>query len=183
MELKEAIKKRHSTRSFKKKKASLKDVFEVLESALHAPMAGNVCTVRVVLVEDEDMRNKIAEASPDNEFMADAGHIIVACSDIDQARRLYDEKGEHYAAQQAGAAIENMLLTAESFGLAACWTSSFDEVVIKRLLQIPGDHRVEAIIPVGYEMSKPEKKRKPAFKEVVFYNKFGTKKQEFMISK
>ena len=183
MELKEAINRRHSTRSFKRSKAPLKDVFDVLESVLHAPMAGNVCTVRLILVEDADLKSNLAEASPDNEFITDAGHVVVVCSDLKKAKILYEEKGQFYAAQQAGAAIQNLLLTAESLGIASCWTSSFDESAVKRYLEIPDDFRVEAIIPLGNELNKPEKKRKVAFKEVVYYNKFGTKKQEFIISK
>ncbi len=177
MDLREAINGRHSTRSFKSSKAKLKDVFEVLESALHSPMAGNVYNLKLILIEDGDLKKQLAEVSIDNEFIGDSSHLIVVCSDLKQAQTMFDEKGPVYSAQQSGAAIENMLLTAESLGLASCWTSGFDENFVKRVLKVPEDYRVEAIIALGYEMKKPEKKKRPGFKEAVFYNKFGKKEQ------
>ena len=179
MELKEAIGKRHSTRNFKKHLGAvrLKDVFEVLESALHAPMAGNVCTLRVVLVEDKMTKERIAKNSPGNEFLGEADKILAVFSDPKQAKNMYGEKGEIYAHQQAGAAIQNMLLTATSLNIGSCWVGSFDEGAVKRLLKIPGEFKMEALIPLGKEFKKAERRRKPSFKEVVFYNKFGKKIQ------
>lgn len=180
MELREAIRKRHSTRSFKTSKAKLRDVFGIVESALHAPMAGNVCTLKIILVEDADQLKEITEAAVDNSFVGEASHIIVVCSDLKQAENLYGEKGSLYNAQQAGAAIENMLLTTEDLGLATCWVGSFDDAAVKRSLEIKDDSiRIEAILPIGYGVKSPDKQRKTSFKQVVRYNKFKIKKQEF----
>ena len=47
------IKKRHSVRKFTSKKPNYRDVFRAIEAAVKAPIAGNIPTVRYVLVNDE----------------------------------------------------------------------------------------------------------------------------------
>jgi len=173
MELKEVLKKRHSVRSFKPKKVKLRDIFSILEAALNAPMAGNLYSVQIIMVDDEEKKKKIAEASPHNRHIADASHVLVVCSNVKKVVNVYGNEGKHYAAQQAGAAIENMLLRVTDLGLGSCWTAAFDDNVMKRILAIPNDLQIEAILPIGYEWKKPAKKQKPILKNILSYNKFG----------
>ena len=176
MDFDKVLDSRHSTRSFKDYKTGKKDVFAVLEAALKAPMAANVCTLKFVLVDEKDKVSIVAESCPENEFIGKVSHLIVVCSNLKQAKSLFGEKAEHYAAQQAGAAIENMLLKIADLGLASCWIGGFDESAVKRILKIPGEYRVEAIIPIGKELKKPGKKRKSNLKGLVRFNDFEEKK-------
>ncbi len=175
MDLKRVLEKRHCSRSFREKKAKLKDVLSVAEAILKGPMAGNIHTVKLILVDDAEKIKEIAAASPYNEFMADVGWLIVVCTDYAQIERMYGKRGRHYATQQAGAAIENMFLRVVDLGLATCWTGSFEEAKIKRILSIPDALKIETILPIGYEFTKPVKKAKPSLKQVLSYNKFGKK--------
>lgn len=181
MELKEAIEKRHCTRRFSQKdrKVRLKDAFDVMEAALHAPAAGNIPTVKLVLVEDSKLIAQIADAAPGNDFINEADKLIIVLSDPKQVKSMYGERGEKYMHQQAGAAIENMLLAVEDLNLASCWVGAFDDDAIKRVLKVPDDFSVEAILPLGHAIPKAKaeehKRRKPTFKEAVHYNKYGKK--------
>ncbi len=63
-----------------------------------------------------------------------------------------------------GAAVENLLLTAESMGLGGCWMN--DPVVaereINKLFGIPENHRLMSVIPIGKPAYTPfEKQMKP----------------------
>lgn len=137
-------------------------------------MAGNIFTLRMILVDDEAKKRELTAATP-NDFLEDASHLIVVCSDLKQVVRAYGKKGERYASQQAGAAIENMLLRAEDLGLASCWGGALNGVAVKRILAIPAHFRVEAILPVGLEHLREQKKISPTMKYILSYNKFGKK--------
>ena len=42
------------------------------------------------------------------------------------------------------------MLAAASAGLGTCWVGSFDEDKVKKLLKIPEDYRVVALLALGY---------------------------------
>ena len=53
-------------------------------------------------------------------------------------------------------AMQNMVLTATSEGLATCWIGSFYENQVKELLSIPERFKVIALLAVGYRREKLE---------------------------
>ena len=151
----------------------MQQALEVIEAARFSPMAGNIYTVRVILVQDEKKKAQISEAALQQYFIADASYVIVVCSEIEQLSRNYAHQAEKYARQQAGAAIENMLLKATDLGLASCWVGAFDEERVKAVLQVPEKVRVEAIIPLGNPTRKETQKRKPELKLITHFDKWG----------
>jgi nitroreductase len=67
-------------------------------------------------------------------------------------------------------ALDHMTLAAVEFGLGTCWIGAFDENRVKRILGVPADVRVVALMPLGYpsDSSAIHKKRLP-FNEIVKY--------------
>lgn len=47
-------------------------------------------------------------------------------------------------------AVQNMVLTAWSFGLGSCWIGRIDDVGLKQFLQIPDRWNVLTVLPFGY---------------------------------
>lgn len=175
MELDKAIKERHSVRRFTTKKPSYDNIIELIEAANTTPLAGNIPTLRFILVDDKEKIQKIADACQ-QDFVSKSSVIVVVCSDLTQVKRGYGERGEIYSRQQAGAAIENFLLKITDLNLASCWVGAFVEDMIRRVLAIPENVNVEAILPVGYEMPKAGKQRKKRdLENVLFFNKWKQK--------
>ncbi|MBM3233862.1 nitroreductase family protein [Candidatus Pacearchaeota archaeon] len=175
MELNKAIKERHSVRRFTSKKPKYDDILEAIGAANSAPLAGNIPTLRFVLVSDAEKINKIAEACQ-QDFISQANYLVVVCSDSAQAVRSYGDRGKMYARQQAGASIENFLLKITDLGLASCWTGAFVDSMIKQVLVIPDNVDVEAVLPIGYEMPKAGKQRKKTdLSAILFFNKWKEK--------
>jgi nitroreductase len=48
----------------------------------------------------------------------------------------------------------------------------FDEPLVKKLLGVPKDKRVELIITLGYSLSDQREKRRKPIEETVSYNKY-----------
>ena len=175
MDLKKILEKRHCTRKFKKKSVSFKDLGFILDSARYAPCAGGIFTAKIIVVDKDELKKKLAEAALGQAFLADAPYILAICSDMEQITRAYGKKAEKYARQQAGAAIENIFLTTTELGLATCWIGAFDENAVKRILKIPDNVDVEAILPVGYALEKEEKKSKIDLRRITRFNDWQTK--------
>jgi nitroreductase len=175
MEIMEAIRKRRSIRSFKKEKIPTKVLEKILEAATYAPSSGNLQNWEFILIKDENAKKKIAEIAFGQSFIAKADVVIVACSNQSKMFR-YGERGEKlYAIQNVAAAIQNILLAAHSFGIGSCWVSAFDEVELKKFLELPAYVKPQAIIPLGYPNEKPYMPRRIDWKEITFLEKYNRK--------
>lgn len=176
MDLDKAISERHSCKRFSTKKVDWRDVLEIVDSARLAPLAGNIPSVKFLIVTEQEKINKLAEASQQS-FVSKADYIIVVCSDSDQVKRSYGERGGKYCPQQAGAAIQNLLLKTTELGLATCWVGAFVDDQVRRILDIPDDIEVEGLFPIGYEMPPKSKQRfKPELNNVLYFDIWKNKR-------
>ncbi len=178
MDIDKAIEKRRSVRRFSTKKPKWQDIIEAIDSANKAPLAGNIYALRFILIDDKEKIRKLAEAAQ-QDFFENVDYAVVVCTDKTSLIRSYDERGEIYARQQAGAAIENFLLKIVDLGLASCLVGAFVDDEVKDILEIPKPYdniNVEAILPVGYEMPGYKKeKRKPDLDMCLWFNKWKNK--------
>jgi len=179
MELDKTIKERHSVRSFKEtKKPSWEEVVKAIDAANYAPLAGNISTIRFIVVQDKEKLKQIAKACQQS-FVASTGFIVVVCSDLTQLKRSYEDTAQKFSRQQAGAAIQNFLLEITNLGLGSCWVGAFSEQQVKQILTIPDDIEVEAILPVGFEFEKkPKQRKRPDLDNVLYFDKW---KNKFML--
>jgi len=172
MQLSDVIEKRRCVRKFKDKKVDEKDILKIVGSSLNSPCAGGLFSVRVIVVNDREKKNRITEACLGQTFMAKAPYFLVICSDKTQTNNMYGRFARAYARQQAGAAIQNMFLRTVDLKLSTCWVGAFDDKVIKRVLTIPEDVDVEAVLPIGYADEEPEKRLKPSLKSILRLNSY-----------
>jgi len=169
MDLDKCIKERHSVRTFKSKKPDWRKILEAIDAGNKIPFAGNIPTIKFILVSDKEKIAQIAEAAT-QDFIATTDYVIVVCSDPSECIKAYEERGEIYSRQQAGAAIENLLLKITDIGLNSCWVGAFSETTIKDRLQIPEDVNVEALLPIGYEIKKTKQRLKPNLDKTLFFD-------------
>jgi nitroreductase len=177
MQLKDAIEKRHSVKKFSPKKPDWRDIIECLDVARHTPMAGDNFTLKFILVDDEKSIQRLAEFAQ-QPFVADTKYVVVVCSNPKRTISLYKERGKIYSRQQAGAAIQNILLAITEKKLATCWVGHFAENGIKRELKIPDDVNVEAMLPIGYEFGKTKKREKIDLNGILFFKNWGNKRMK-----
>lgn len=177
MDLDKVCKLRHSSRHFSTKKVDWRDIMKAIDLARLAPLAGNIPTLKFLIISDEDKIKRLAEASQ-QEFISESRYVVAVCSSQDQLKRSYDSRGEKYSKQQAGAAIENFILKLTELGLATCWIGAFADDQIKSILQIPDNVEVEALFPIGYELGKGKQRFKPQLDQCVYFNTWKNKYME-----
>ncbi|MFH0831278.1 MAG: nitroreductase family protein [archaeon] len=177
MRLEAAIRKRHSIRRYSHNSVKWDKIVRILDAARLAPSAGNLCTLRIILVSDKGIINEIASAAK-QDFIAYAPAVIVACSDPSITLNAYGIRGYRYARQQAGAAIQNMLLEITDLGLASCWVGAFNDSTMKKILGIPDDVEIEAILPVAHKSIIREIPRnKISLNSILFFDRYGRKQR------
>lgn len=172
MDFDELLKERKCIRNYSTKGVSFTDIVKICEASRFSPMAGNIFTLRLIVVSDKEKKQKLAEAALEQEFIADAPYVLVVCSDISNLVRSYGEKAQIYSRQQAGAAIENMFLKVTELGLATCWIGAFDENAVKRILKIPDNIQVEALLPIANPLGKTQAKKKPELKLILYFEEW-----------
>lgn len=161
MDFDKVINKRASVTSFTSRGASWKDAMLAIDAALQGPFAGNRNNLKFLIVEHHDTIKKIANLCSQS-WIAQSKLTIVVYSDDSILEEMYGERGRIYSRQQAGAAINTILLKLVDLGLSGCWVGSYMDEILREVLKIPGHMQIEAVIPVGYAKSAPKKKRKVA---------------------
>jgi len=151
----EVIKKRRSVRAYQEKPVEDEKILEILKAGQMAPSANHRRPWEFVVVKDEDLREKLSQASPWGSFIAQAPVAIVLCVDEGKSREWLED-----AAIVGG----YLYLEATNQGLGTCWVQVRDsknsqgkpaEEEVRSLLGIPQNFRVIAIFPLGYPAEQP----------------------------
>ena len=164
----ETIKNRRSVRRFRPEQITTEALNTVIESALWAPSGHNTQPWHFLIVQD---RKKIDQ-------MSQTVIEKMKRSSIDWVRKLAMKEGYHLfhkaptviivsgrqpegtflpVVADCSAAIQNMLLAAESLDIGTCWIGLtsflFEEANEVALLNIPEDYRPFNSVAMGYKSS------------------------------
>lgn len=78
MSLIENLNWRHAVKAYNpEKKVSQKDLNKILEAARLAPTSSGLQPFRVIVVENQDLKNKMVEGALNPEVMRDSSHVLV----------------------------------------------------------------------------------------------------------
>ena len=172
MEFDYVLKSRRSVRSFKEQKIPFDVLESVLEAARWAPCAGNIYNTKIIIVEDEEVKQEIASACLDQNWIAAAPVILVFCSNADAVESRYKVRGRLYQVQNTAAAVQNVMLAAADKGLATCWVGAFSDNQLKRALEIPDNVEAHAVVPIGIKNQVPIPVRKLHLRDILFWGKW-----------
>ncbi len=178
------IKNRRSVRKYLKKDVDMELILKVLEAAQYAPSSGNYQPWEFVVVRNSEIKEHLVDACYNQKWMLEAPVLIVACINSRLAGATYGDRGlKLYGIQGVAAAIQNILLTAESLGLATCWVGAFSETMVSRALECPDYVRPCAVITLGYSDEKPVAPARQSMEEFVHIGKFGNTLQMEYVKK
>lgn len=152
MDLEESIYKRRTIRRFKPEPISLETLKKLVDYARVAPVARNVQALEFIIVNNSEMTQKLfplvrwANSLPEDQRTPEKGReptayiLVLVNKKIKSAFVDFD----------VGAAVENILLGAISFGIGTCWMAAIDYKRIKELFEIPEDYDLKQVISIGY---------------------------------
>ena len=196
-----AIKKRRSIRSFQSKPVPKDIIEKLIELANLAPTASNLENRRFIIIQDKKTKKKIFKAGCKQSQILEAPVVIAIATNValykekgflkkneiwgmdlwGATTKKYKDNEKFksnwkvwknlWPIQDADAAITTLLLAAIAKGLASCWLGASDMEITRKILKLPKNLRVVALICLGYQKSPPyRQKRKPA-KELITWFK------------
>ena len=161
MDVEDAIKKRRTIRRFKQDPIPLETLKKLIDLARVAPMAKNIQALEFIIVREKKNVEELFE-------------LIKFASSLPEAMRT-PEKGREptayiivlvntnikagYVDFDVGAAVENILLGAVSYGIGTCWMGNINVSKIRSIFKIEDFYEIKHVISLGYpdEESKVER--------------------------
>ena len=158
---------RQSDRSFDPEKTVDRAIVcRILESAWMAPSACNAQPWHFIVVDDPELKNKVADATSSkvlgfNHFTKQAAvHILIVEEKVNLTSGI-------------GGWVKNKSFAPIDIGIAALgW---FDENKMRELLSIPSNKRVVLDIVLGYSTQADRPKKRKPWNEVVSFNTYRSK--------
>jgi len=158
MDFLELVKTRQSCRKFDPARPVERDKIEkCLEAARLAPSACNAQPWRYIVVDEPELREKVARATfgPEasfNKFTLNATAMVVLVTEPVNLSSFVGSqlKGTAYRLIDIGASAEHFCLQAAEFGIGTCILGWFYEKKIKKLLNIPKNRSIDIVLAVGY---------------------------------
>ncbi|TSC51999.1 MAG: Nitroreductase, partial [Parcubacteria group bacterium LiPW_72] len=136
-----------------------------LEAARLAPSAHNAQDWKFIVVRNAEIREKISIAA-DQSFIAEAPVVIAAVALNPEAVMSCEVPA--YAVDLA-IAVEHIVLQATAEGLGTCWIGAFDQEEVKRVLNVPLEFKVVALLPVGFPAEIPAARPRKKITEIVTF--------------
>ncbi len=170
--------KRFSCRKYVKGKKIERDlILKCLESARLAPSASNSQPWKYIVVDDDDLKDKVVEllsVGPVkfNQFAKDCSAIIVVVEEHKNFESSIGQiaLGRSFTNFDIGCSVMQFCLQATELGLATCIMGIFNEKKIKKLLKIPSNKRIVVLLAVGYPDENPSGKKRKKIDEISSFN-------------
>jgi nitroreductase len=182
MDVLEAIKKRRAIRTFKTAPVSQETIDVILEAGRQAPSWGNTQTWRWIIVQDNNIKNQLAEkvlrsGNRGTNAVKIAPTVIAACAELNRAGfregQPATNKGGYWYMFDAGLALENMALAATSLGLGTLFIGGMDAQKVENLLGVPDGYACVILMVLGYPDEEPIAPARKQVAELVSRDRFG----------
>lgn len=199
MNIKKTIYKRRSIRKFKAKKVSTKLIEKIIQAAVKAPSAKNRQPWKYIVYTDKarealilamekglarelsgNMRIPefdygLADAKNTLKVMKQAPVLIVVLNTngkspfepVTDAARIV----EICDSLSIGAGIENLILSAVSYGLGTLWIANTCFAYEELEQEITTENQIIGMVAVGYPAEKPAARPRKSFSEIIEFRK------------
>ena len=166
----EVVGARHSIRAFAATPVEPEKLRRILESANHAPSAGNLQAYEIYAVTGRAPLSALARAALDQEFVAQAPLALVFCARPARSARRYGRRGASlYSIQDATIACAYAQLAATALGLSSVWVGAFEDDPVRQAIRVGEETLPVAILPIGYAGEEPEETTRRPLADLVRY--------------
>lgn len=170
---------RRSIRRFTNQKVEEEKLAAIFEAARMAPSWGNLQCAELIVVSKPEVREQLSSLlSPKNPAtlcMRDAPVVLGICG-APQRSGFY--KGQqvtrygHWFLYDLGIVSQNICLKACELGLGTVIVGSFDHPAVEKILGVPADYELVALIPLGYPDQQPSPPKRREVSDFVHIDTF-----------
>ena len=147
---------RRSIRKYQDKEVSEEMISDLLEAAMAAPSAVAKDPWHFIVVRSRETINEITDILPNGKMLREAPVALIVCGDINKAHL----QEVSYMLQDLSAAVENILIAANTLGLGTCWLGVHPredrQAGIRQLFALPGHIIPMCGIAIGWPAEQPE---------------------------
>ena len=157
MDVFEAIKNRRSIRKYKHEQIPKEKIDILIEAGRLAPTAANKQRFKLIIVDNEETKTRLGVACNNQTFVGTASHVIAGTVDPDWKWNQVD----------LAIVFEHIVLEAFELGFGTCWIGAFNENEVKKILNIPENIKVVALLAIGLSDETPAPRHRKAVEEIV----------------
>lgn len=193
MDLIKAITLRHSIREFEKRSIPISTLKKLIKNATYAPSAGNSQPWIFYCISNKSKRNEISKLLKStlkifendlkkkpkklqkisNNFYQDLGGAQNLIFIFREKQKNEPNHTENSVTSSIACAAQNIMLSAQEYGLGTCWIGSFRapniEKKLKRILGTKNNEILICSLIIGYPKKgyNPLKRKKKKLKEII----------------
>lgn len=177
MEALKCIETRRSIRKFKEQQVPHETIQEIVAAAAFTPSWKNTQVTRYVVVEDADMKAKIADEATlgfehNNGIIKGAPALVVVTmlhgrSGFERDGSYTTSKEDRWEVFDAGLATQTFSLAAHDKGVGSVILGIFDEAKVAEIIGLDEGQKVAALVAVGYADEEPEAPKRKTVEELV----------------
>lgn len=148
----------------------------ILSAARLAPSQRNLQPWRFVIIQDDERKRLLAQASTRGRLIAEAPAVIVAFAVEEDIPVTIGGYISAYPLDVA-VAVDHLQLAATSEGLGSNWLIEFNDEKVRSILHVPDGIHPIGIIPIGYPSdsngsAKPPDDGRKSPDEIIAYDEF-----------
>lgn len=150
---------RRTVREYENRKVEKEKIDKIIQGALTAPSGRNLKPIEIIIVEDEEKLIQLGKSrGAFSKWISSAPLGFVILADASESTTWISD-----------AAITSIIiqLLGEDLGLSSCWIHGENRVAddgtdmednIRKILNIPGNYRINSMISMGYKKDKLEER-------------------------
>ncbi len=173
----ECLKTRRSIRKYKPDPISHSQIESLVSTASFSPSWKNTQITRYIAIEDSDILNSIInDFTPSfNSNVIKQVPLLMAVTfkkgrcGFERDGSYTTKKGDRWQMFDVGIACQSFCLAAHNAGLGTLIMGIWDEEGITKLLNIPEDQELAALIAVGYPDIEPEAPKRKSVDELLTF--------------
>ena len=166
----EVIRNRRSVRSYTNEDIAKDVLVKLVDAARWAPTPSNVQSWRFIIVRADENLRHLKNVSPG--LPPEARAVIVVCSNLKEVQRFGESKIPILVAEEATAAVQNILLVACSLGLGSCPVASFSKVGVHEVLDLTDYIQPILLVALGYPDRFPKTPERKELSKIIIWEKY-----------
>ncbi len=155
MEFIELAKSRYSVRSFSTRQIEKEKLNKILQAAKISPTAANKQPQKIYVLQSEQALQQISTVC---KCIFGAPTVLLITSDEMEAWKNPFSNNYNTSDIDGSIVCTHLMLQAWELGIGSCWVGYFDLEQVKKVMGLPDNEKLVAILPIGY----PSEKSKPA---------------------
>jgi nitroreductase len=168
----EALESRRSVRMFQSTPIPESLIRELVEAVFYAPTANNVRPWHVIVVQDTDVKDALAQTHEWSGFIRQAPVCFVIAADT----MLQPD----YWIEDCSAGLENLMIQASYNGIGTCWIAVREvqrdgesaEDYVRQVLGAPSHIGIMALVPAGVPAGEAYPRDKTPPSDAVHWDRF-----------